>query len=88
MRSRQERQGRRRSGAGPRRWSLVKLALVAVLFIAGPTAGDIGSCGQEIVELDPIKFFSEKQAIDCHQCLECGFVTTFCEDSCGTVLLE
>ncbi len=79
---------RRRATAGPRRRSLVKLALVAMLFIAGPTAGDIGSCGQEIVELDPIKFFGEKQAIDCRQCLDCDFLTTFCEDSCGDVLLE
>jgi len=80
--------GADRQPTPPRRRAVAKVAVLAVLFVAAPTAGDLGSCGQDVVELDPIKFFSEKQAIDCHQCLDCGFVTTFCEASCGNVLLE
>jgi hypothetical protein len=72
----------------PRRLSLVKLSLLVLLFVAGPTAGDIGSCGQEVAELDPVKFFSEKQAIDCRQCQECEWSTLACEQACGTVLIE
>lgn len=77
-----------RSPRGPRRWSIVKLSLLVLLFVAGPTAGDIGSCGQEIAQLDPVKFFSEKQAIDCRQCQDCDFSSAACELACGTVLLE
>ena len=65
-----------------------KLAmLVLLLLVAAPTAGDIGSCGQPIADLDAVKFFSEKQAIDCAHCRRCGFVSASCESSCGPELL-
>ena len=59
-----------------------------VLCVAAPTAGDIGSCGQELQLLDAQKFFGEKQFTDCLMCRECGIGTQFCADSCGEVLLQ
>jgi hypothetical protein len=64
-----------------RRQHLV-LALLALTVLAGPTVGDIGSCGQEVAELDAEKFFIEKDFIDCSQCTECGFETAICADAC------
>ncbi len=61
---------------------LLKVALCAVV-IAAPTAGDIGSCGQELAELDPQKFFAEKLATDCHQCQSCELVSLTCQRACS-----
>lgn len=58
------------------------LMLVALLVLAGPTVGDIGSCGQEVAELDPDKFFIEKEFIDCTHCTECGFLSRACDAAC------
>jgi hypothetical protein len=59
-----------------------------VLAVAAPTAGDIGSCGQPLVDLDPVKFFSEKQSIDCSQCLRCDLATQACAAACADELLN
>lgn len=59
------------------------LTLVALVFLAGPTAGDIGSCGQAVEELDPVKFFGQKKLVDCKQCVSCGFATQSCERACN-----
>ncbi|MBM4359396.1 MAG: hypothetical protein FJ096_14935 [Deltaproteobacteria bacterium] len=60
------------------------LVLAALLFtIAAPTAGDIGGCGQEIVDLDPEAFFFEKATIDCQKCIRCDHVTQACERACA-----
>jgi len=67
--------------------ALAKLALL-LLFVAAPTAGDIGSCGQELQQLDAEKFFGQKQFIDCTMCRECGFDSQFFLDSCVNVLLQ
>ena len=67
--------------------AFAKLALL-LLFVAAPTAGDIGSCGQEIQQLDAEKFFGQKQFVDCTMCRECGFDSQFCLDSCVNVLLQ
>lgn len=67
---------RRRTGR-----NLLKVILW-VAFIAAPTAGDIGSCGQEPAELDPQKFFLEKLAIDCRQCQSCELQTVTCQRAC------
>ncbi|MBM4376978.1 MAG: hypothetical protein FJ095_18000 [Deltaproteobacteria bacterium] len=50
--------------------------------IAAPTAGDIGSCGQRVAELDPVAFFEAKAAIDCQRCLRCGLFTEACARAC------
>jgi hypothetical protein len=56
---------------------------VAMLLLAAPTVGDIGSCGQEVAELDPVKFFAEKRVVDCQRCGDCGFETAVCTDACA-----
>ena len=58
------------------------LALLALSVLAGPTAGDIGSCRQEAAELDSVKFFAEKKSIDCGQCIDCGLTTALCRQAC------
>ena len=58
------------------------LALAALALLA-PTAGDVGSCGQDAVELDPVAFFSDKAFVDCSRCRDCGLTTAACEAACG-----
>jgi hypothetical protein len=57
--------------------------MALLLFLAAPTAGDIGSCNQSPDTLDPAKFFDAKQNIDCDKCLACGFLSHTCERDCG-----
>ena len=61
-----------------RAWKLV----FVVFALAAPTAGDLGSCGQPVQELDPAIFFAVKGSIDCTKCLGCGFATKRCEEAC------
>lgn len=56
------------------------------LLCAAPTPGDIGSCGQAVVELDEQRFFFEKLRIDCNQCAQCGLSTQRCVDACAVPL--
>ena len=63
-----------------RRWLRMCALVIAV---AAPTAGDIGSCGQPVVDLDAGKFFSEKKSVDCSQCLRCGIVSESCKAACS-----
>lgn len=72
----------------PRPSELVRLAVVALFFLAAPTAGDIGSCGQEAQDLDATKFFRAKEQIDCLKCFECGFTTLPCERACDLELSQ
>lgn len=62
---------------------ILRVAVVALLFTAAPVAGDIGSCGQEAEDLDPVKFFAAKDEIDCRRCEECGVLTRACDDACA-----
>ncbi len=62
------------------------LWLLAAFVLAAPTVGDVGSCGQEVAELDAEKFFVEKDFVDCTQCSECGFDTRLCDTACDGVL--
>ncbi len=59
------------------------LALVALFFLAAPTAGDIGCFSTSPSPLDPNKFFLAKQADDCAACTDCGFDTNACKVACG-----
>jgi hypothetical protein len=68
------------------RKELAKLWLLALFVLMGPTVGDVGSCGQDVVELDAFKFFSEKAFIDCRQCRDCGFASLSCVRACEGVL--
>ena len=53
-----------------------------VLALAAPTAGDLGSCGQRVAELDPVAFFETKASLDCRKCIRCGYFTKACERAC------
>lgn len=66
----------------PRAGEIARLAVVALLFLAAPTAGDIGSCGEAPQDLDAVKFFQAKKAIDCEKCFECEINTFACERAC------
>ena len=72
----------------PGRAELARLALIALVFLAAPVAGDIGSCSQGVDALDPVKFFATKQAIDCQRCTDCGFTTHTCAIACGAATVE
>ncbi|HKY40233.1 MAG TPA: hypothetical protein VJN18_30065 [Polyangiaceae bacterium] len=75
-----------------KRWpaQLVKslLGFVALAFCAAPVPGDVGGCGQEAQDLDPIEFFSRKQNIECAHCQECEIVSEACLRACGDVLVQ
>jgi hypothetical protein len=62
---------------------LARLAVIALFFLAAPTAGDIGSCGQRADDLDAAKFFDEKQNIDCARCEACVLTSQACTLACG-----
>ncbi len=62
---------------------LFRLVVVAGFFLMAPVAGDIGSCTEAADDLDPNKFFLEKQQVDCAACQQCGFETTPCKTACG-----
>lgn len=65
---------------------LVRTAVWALLFATAPTVGNVGSCGQDPVDLDPEKFFTAKEGVDCRQCTECGLDTTPCARACDAEL--
>jgi hypothetical protein len=65
------------------RGAVARLGLAGLLVLAAPTAGDIGSCGQALEELDPVKFFTEKRRIDCQQCQDCELQSQSCEHACA-----
>ena len=65
---------------------IARVALVSLFFLAAPTAGDIGGCGQTAEDLDAMKFFDTKQTVDCRRCLECALLTDTCELACGAAL--
>lgn len=71
----------------PSRADALRLAAVVIFFAAAPTAGDIGGCGQDENDLDPGKFFSAKQAVDCERCQACAIPTEACERACFPGLL-
>jgi len=59
---------------------LARLAVVLMFFVAAPTAGDIGSCGQSADDLDALKFFAAKGGTDKKRCDECELHTAVCEE--------
>jgi hypothetical protein len=62
---------------------ILRLAVVAVFFLAAPVAGDVGSCSEPPAALDATKFFDEKQNVDCQRCLDCHLATNACAIACG-----
>jgi hypothetical protein len=62
-----------------RRSTLAVVALVALVFGAAPTAGDIGSCGKTAVDIDEARFASARKTVDRRRCLECKIDTNRCK---------
>jgi len=65
----------------------IRLAIALLFFTAAPTAGDIGSSCQPENDLDPVKFWSVKQALDCRRCDECQLGSMACSRACGDTLI-
>jgi len=68
---------------GANRSLTLTTALIALLFTTAPTVGDIGTCAQPAVDLDPVRFFQAKRVLDCRHCRECGIATQACQDACS-----
>lgn len=59
------------------------LAIALAVFLGmGPTVGDVGGCGQEPQDLDPLTFFDIKAGVDCDRCAECGLRGRTCDRAC------
>lgn len=69
-------------GGPVRRRELVVAAVLALVFGAAPTVGDIGSCGQKATPLDEAVFAAQRKELDCQKCTECGLTTQTCVDAC------
>ena len=67
----------------PRRRELAAVAVLALVFGAGPTVGDIGSCGQAATSLDEATFAAQRKALDCAKCTRCGLTTQTCTNACN-----
>ena len=61
---------------------VLHLAAVLLLVVAAPTVGDIGSCGAEPSDLNPITFFKDKAKLDCARCRDCEITTKPCTQAC------
>ena len=59
------------------------LAVLALIFGAAPTVGDVGSCGSTATALDVTAFAAERKALDCTKCTHCGFLTQTCQRACN-----
>lgn len=66
-----------------RRRELAVCALLALVFGAGPTVGDIGSCNDQASALDLSTFQAERKAVDCLRCRQCGLTTMWCTAACN-----
>ncbi len=65
-----------------RRGELAVTGLIVLLFGAGPTVGDIGSCGRAATELDQRSFARARKTEDCQRCSRCGLMTETCRREC------
>jgi hypothetical protein len=66
----------------PRRAELAVAAVLALVFGAAPTVGDVGACGQTATALDEAAFLAQKKALDCQRCQGCGLTTQACATAC------
>ncbi|MDP9035410.1 MAG: hypothetical protein M3O50_11440 [Myxococcota bacterium] len=65
-----------------RRGELAFAAVLALAFGAGPTVGDIGSCGRGATELARVSFEQARKNVDCRRCSGCGLTTQTCRSEC------
>ncbi|HRI67337.1 MAG TPA: hypothetical protein PK156_24005 [Polyangium sp.] len=61
---------------------MVNLSAILLLVVAAPVVGDIGSCGEQPIELDAKTFFTNKALVDCARCRGCGIITSTCTKAC------
>ncbi len=66
-----------------RRRDLAVCAVLALVFGAGPTVGDIGSCSNQASSLSLSVFQAERKAVDCDRCRQCGLTTMWCAAACN-----
>jgi hypothetical protein len=71
-----------RSSRPIRRRELALAAMLALLFGAAPTVGDVGSCGRKATPLDEAVFVAERKELDCQKCTKCGLTTETCLNAC------
>jgi hypothetical protein len=64
------------------RRDIVLIAVVAAVFIAAPTVGDVGGCGKQATDLDEPAFARARKDIDCKRCQACGLATHTCQSAC------
>ena len=67
----------------PRRRELALVAFLLVVFVAAPTPGDIGGCGQQATSLNEATFVAARKEVDCQRCTDCGLTTKRCTDACN-----
>lgn len=65
-----------------RRRDVLVVVFFAVVFGAGPTVGDVGSCGDQATPLDEATFAAQRKAMDCSRCQQCGLLTQTCASAC------
>ena len=61
---------------------LLLVAVLALVFGAAPTVGDVGSCGSAASDLHPAPFAIARKEIDCRRCTECRLATQTCRSAC------
>jgi hypothetical protein len=47
-----------------------------------PTPGDVGGCGKEATELDPVAYADTRKVTDCNRCRACALGTARCARAC------
>ena len=62
---------------------LAVAGLFALVFGAGPTVGDVGSCGDAATDVDEGKFARARKKVDCDRCRECGLTSDRCVRACN-----
>jgi hypothetical protein len=67
-----------------RRRDVLLIALVAGVFLAAPTVGDVGGCGTQASDLDVASFAQARKTLDCRRCGACGLDTRTCARACDT----
>jgi hypothetical protein len=65
-----------------RRAEIALAGLLAVVFGAAPTVGDIGSCGRAATALDEQTFAEARKQVDCQFCTACKLSTQTCQNAC------
>jgi hypothetical protein len=61
---------------------LVLASGFALVFGAGPTVGDTGSCGKTAQEIDEGRFGLARKMLDCQKCTQCSLKTQRCALAC------